>query len=124
ALRAEADSQAGRARKLEARLKMRLGGYAKVAAQRSASLNGLYKDADSAAIEASCFGMLLKSETAAVPRRVKDAEAAAAVEAEAEELLQAEYQRLVEEKASLLEARAKARKDKSQRRTAAKASRR
>lgn len=30
ALRAEADTQAGRARKLEARLKMRLGGYAKV----------------------------------------------------------------------------------------------
>lgn len=59
-----------------------------VAAQRSASLNGLYKDADSAAIEASCFGMLLKSETAAVPRRVKEAEAAAAAEAEAEELLQ------------------------------------
>lgn len=62
-----------------------------VAAQRSASLNGLYKDADSAAIEASCFGMLLKSETAAVPRRVKEAEAAAGVEAEAEELLQVNY---------------------------------
>ena len=35
--------------------------------------------------------MLLKSETAAVPRRVKDAEAAAAMEAETEELLQVMY---------------------------------
>lgn len=59
-----------------------------VAEQRAANLNRLVEQADTAKIEASCFQMLLKDETAAIPRRVRDAEAAAAIETEAEEILQ------------------------------------
>ncbi|CAN0551154.1 unnamed protein product, partial [Ectocarpus sp. 12 AP-2014] len=124
ALRAEADAQAGRARKLEARLKMRLGGYAKVADQRAAGLNRVHQEVENAQIESSCHSMLLANETAAIPRRIADAETRAALEAEAEELLQAEYQRLVEEKAALLAARAAARKEASAKKTAAKRARR
>ncbi|CAN0021164.1 unnamed protein product [Ectocarpus sp. 6 AP-2014] len=124
ALRAEADAQAGRARKLEARLKMRLGGYAKVADQRAAGLNRVQQEVENAQIESSCHSMLLANETSAIPRRIADAEGRAALEAEAEELLQAEYQRLVEEKAALLAARAAARKEASAKKTAAKRARR
>eukprot|EP00752_Nemacystus_decipiens_P008212 g7343.t1 len=124
ALRVEADAQAGRARKLEARLKMRLGGYAKVFDQRATGLNRIHKEVENAQIETSCHKMLLNTETAAIPRRVAGAEAAAAAEAEAEELLQADYQRLVQEKAAILEARAAARKEASAKKTAEKRARR
>lgn len=59
-----------------------------VADQRAANLNRLIGDADNAAIEASCFSLLIKAETAAIPRRIKDSENGAAAETEAEELLQ------------------------------------
>lgn len=124
ALRAEADAQGAKARKLEGRLKMKLGGYSKVADQRAANLNRLIGEADNASIEASCFNLLLKAETSAIPRRVKDAENGAAQEVEAEELLQAEFRRLTAEKATLLEARAQARKAAVERRAAAKRARR
>ena len=56
--------------------------------QRAAGLNRIHKEVENAQIETSCHKMLLETETAAIPRRVADAEAAAAAEAEAEELLQ------------------------------------
>ena len=60
-----------------------------VADQRAGKVNKLLGDVDNARIEVSCFKMLLKEETTAIPRRLGEAEAAAASEAEAEELLQA-----------------------------------
>lgn len=62
-----------------------------MADQRAANLNRLIGEADNASIEASCFNLLLKAETSAIPRRVKDAENGAAQEVEAEELLQVSF---------------------------------
>lgn len=60
-----------------------------MADQRGSKVNKLLAEADNARIELSCFRMLSEQETAAIVRRLEDAEAAAAMEAEAEELLQA-----------------------------------
>lgn len=60
-----------------------------MADQRSSKVNKLLAEADTARIELSCFRMLSEQETAAIVRRLKDAEATAAMEAEVEELLQA-----------------------------------
>ncbi|CAN0017116.1 unnamed protein product, partial [Sphacelaria rigidula] len=54
-------------------------------------------------------------ETAAIPRRLEDAKNGAAAEAEAEELLQADFQRPTEEKVSLLAARVEAKKAAAER---------
>lgn len=59
-----------------------------MADQRASKANNLLAEADNARIELSCFRMLSEQETASIVRRLKDAEAAAAMEAEAEELLQ------------------------------------
>lgn len=65
--------------------------FAQVADQRAAGLNRVHQEVENAQIESSCHSMLLANESAAIPRRIADAEVRAAQEAEAEELLQVRF---------------------------------